>query len=419
MPWFGGASLLDYLETVDATPLRCAGPLRFPVQLVVRPHQDYRGYAGQVASGALRVGDRVLVLPGGIETFVTALWQAGFELPEATYPQSPVVRLADEVDVSRGDMLADPTAPPWVMHEFAAMLIWMAVEPLRRDAAYFLKHTTRQVCAHVRAVRHVVDIQTLESVAGAVELQLNDIAEVEIETHQPLCFDAYSENRATGSFIVIDMMTNCTVAAGMILGPREPAQVAPPSVASEHRALTVWFTGLSASGKSTISRAVYERLAARGCRLELLDGDTVRKHLSKGLGFSREDRDENIRRIGFVAGLLTRNGVIALVAAISPYRAVREEVRAAIGPFVEVYVNAPLEVCEARDPKGLYRKARAGALPAFTGVDDPYEPPLDPEAECRTDRESVDVCVAKVLAAIDRALAETASLTDQSPRADQ
>jgi bifunctional enzyme CysN/CysC len=406
MPWFGGPSLLEYLETVDATPTRAAGPLRFPVQFVVRPHQDFRGYAGQVASGRLRVGDRVIVLPWGIETCVTALWTHGGELPEVTYPQSPVVQLADTVDVSRGDMLADPASPPSVSREFVAMLIWMATEPLRSDAAYLLKHTTRQVCAHVRAVRHVIDMQTLEAVSGAVELQLNDVAEVEIETHQPLYFDAYRENRATGSFIVIDLTTNRTVAAGMILGSKGAPEADRPSVASENRGLTVWFTGLSASGKTTICRAVYERLAARGCRLELLDGDTVRKHLSQGLGFSREDRDENIRRIGFVAGLLTRNGVIALVAAISPYRAVREEVRASIGTFVEVYVNAPLEVCEARDPKGLYRKARAGTLSAFTGVDDPYEPPQHPEAECHTDRESIEESVAKALAAVDRALAE-------------
>jgi adenylylsulfate kinase len=210
------------------------------------------------------------------------------------------------------------------------------------------------------------------------------------------------------------MTSNRTVAAGMILGPNSGTDTSVRAAQKtrlgtrvsgpEHRGLTVWFTGLSGSGKTTLCRAVYERLAARGCRLELLDGDTVRKHLSKGLGFSREDRDENIRRIGFVAGLLTRNGVIALAAAISPYRAVRDEVRASIGDFVEVYVNAPLEVCEGRDPKGLYRKARAGQLPAFTGIDDPYEPPVKPEVECRTDRETLEECIAKVLGAIDRAL---------------
>ena len=321
--------------------------------------------------------------------------------------ENSVVSLSGQFDISRGDMLADPAAPPVVSRDFTADLVWMSDAPLQPEATYLLKHTTRQVCAHVRAVPHLIDIATLQPAAGDGTLKLNDIARVEIETHQPLYLDPYAQNRATGSFILIDMISNQTVAAGMVRETSKAPALTVPQAATApivHPGLTVWFTGLSGAGKSTICEAVRDRLEARGRKFEVLDGDVVRKHLSRGLGFSREDRDENIRRIGFVAGLLSRNGVIALVAAISPYRVIRDEVRAGIGNFIEVYVNAPLSVCEARDPKGLYRKARAGEIPAFTGVSDPYEPPLTPEVECRTDRESVAECVEKVLAAVDRIL---------------
>ena len=228
------------------------------------------------------------------------------------------------------------------------------------------------------------------------ELQLNQIGTVELETHRPLFCDPYRRNRTTGSFILIDPTSNQTLAAGMISSALE----APPRSrgnSAGQRGLTVWFTGLSSSGKTTLSQAVYERLWARGYKVETLDGDQVRRHLTKDLGFSKQDRDDNIRRIGFVAELLTRNGVIVLVSAISPYHAVRDEVRGRIGNFVEVYVNAPLAICEQRDGKGLYRKARAGELPGFTGIDDPYEPPASPEVECRTDRETPAESVDKIL----------------------
>jgi adenylyl-sulfate kinase len=312
-------------------------------------------------------------------------------------------------------MPADP-APLWACREFVARIVWTSAEPALVDVPYFLEHASRRFCSCLRKVRHVTGVQSPEPVPGPVELRRNGIAEVEIETHLPLRSDPSLETSG-GAFTIVDLVTNQTLASGTILGPAPAApQVSP---ASPNGGLTVWFTGLSASGKTTICTAVHQLLAARGCRVEVLDGDVVRKYLSKGLGFSREDRDENIRRIGFVARLLTRRGVIALAAAISPYRAIRDEVRASVGDFLEVYVNAPLEVCEARDPKGLYRKARAGELPAFTGIDDPYEPPLRPEAECLTGRESVEESVAAVMAAVDRALAARRGSPAASPPPDE
>jgi adenylyl-sulfate kinase len=247
----------------------------------------------------------------------------------------------------------------------------------------------------------------MEPMASDV-LQMNDIGEVEVETHKPVFCDSYFRNRQTGSFILINPIENSTIAAGTILQPavEKPGlgsdSAAQRSVAkrAHHRGLTLWFTGLSGAGKTTICRAVQTELLARWIRAELLDGDMVREHLNRDLGFSKEDRDENIRRIGFVAHLLTRNGILVLVSAISPYRATRDEIRGKIGDFMEVYVNAPLQVCEQRDQKGLYKKARSGQLCSFTGIDDPYELPLAPEVECRTDQETVKESVDKVIAAI-------------------
>jgi len=247
-------------------------------------------------------------------------------------------------------------------------------------------------------VRSRLQVTTLVE-EPARELRLNDIGTVSVETHRPIFCDPYRQNRRTGSFVVIDPITNLTVGAGMIESVSTPRS-AKPHVGG-HMGVTVWLTGLSSAGKTTLSRAVYERLWALGYRTEMIDGDEVRKYLSRGLGFSKEDRDENIRRIGFLAELLTRNGVIVLVSAISPYREVRDEIRKRIGSFLEVFVNAPLSVCEGRDVKGLYRRARAGEIPSFTGIDDPYEPPLFPDVECRTDRETLVESCEKVAAAIE------------------
>ena len=399
-PWFHGPSLLEYLETVPIASDRNPQRLRFPVQNVIRAASEARRYAGQVASGVVSVGTPVVVLPSGQSTRIASIRIGSRELESAAPPLSVTLALEDDLDIGRGDMLADPEFPPAVDRRFRATLLWMSEHPLEVGRPYLIKHTTRQVCGSIVRLNGVLDPATLNR-RPAETLVLNEFGECEIECHQPLYFDPYGENRRTGSFIVIDPIGNATLAAGMIGSAMETGAAMPQIGAG----LTVWFTGLSSAGKSTISKAVYEKLWARGYKVEWLDGDAVRQNLSKGLGFSKEDRDENVRRIGFVAELLTRNGVIALVSLISPYRPVREEVRRRIGNFLEVYVHAPLEICEQRDVKGLYRRARAGDLHGMTGVDDPYEPPLAPEVECHTDLETAAESTAKVVAAVEQWIA--------------
>ena len=399
MPWFSGMPLLEYLETVPVSSSLRFDRLRFPVQYISRAAGGSRRYTGQIASGVLRSGDQVLVLPSGKTARVESIRIGDREIDAAFPPLSISVGLEGELDIGRGDMLVDAADAPAVSRRFTATLLWMSDQPLETGHAYLLKHTTRQVCASVTHIGAVLNPATLAR-EPASQLHLNEFGEVEIETHQPLYFDPYAENRATGACIVIDPLSNATLGAAMITAAHQAAQQAPLKTAARG-GLTVWFTGLSSAGKSTISKAVYEKLWAMGHKVEWLDGDVVRQHLNKGLGFSKEDRDENVRRIGFVAELLTRNGVIALVSAISPYRAVRDEIRQRVGSFLEVYVEAPLEVCEQRDLKGIYRKARAGQMHGVTGVDDPYEPPLSAEIECHTDRETPAESASKVLAAIE------------------
>ena len=314
--------------------------------------------------------------------------------------------LNDHVDLGRGDILADCDQPPQEARGFRARIVWMSQQALVLNRPYLFKHLSQIIHGEIEEVSSRLDVANLSELP-AQNLQLNDIAVVKARTYRPLFCDPYTENRKTGSFIVIDPETNQTVGAGMIEAVL--TQTAIRSRVSDRNGLTVWFTGLSSAGKSTLSRRVYEQLLSSGHRVELLDGDEVRKHLSHGLGFSREDRTENVRRIGFVAELLTRHGVITLVSAISPYRDVREEMRERISNFLEVYVNAPLTVCEERDVKGLYRKARSGNLPRFTGVDDPYEEPLSPEVECRTDLQTIEESVSRIVDAIESKLAYRAT----------
>jgi bifunctional enzyme CysN/CysC len=402
MPWFHGQAVLEYLESVSPE-MRIDSeedPFRLPVQYVIREAGE-RGYSGRIVSGSVAVGDEVLVLPSGRRSRVVEMPSFDQGMTSAYAPMSVSVRLEDHVDVGRGDMLVDPERPPKSAQAFRAKLVWMSDSPLATTRPYLIKHTSQVVCAKIVQVISRFDINAIAE-QPADELRLNDIGLVDIETHRPIFCDLYGKNRDTGGFVVIDPTSNLTVAAGMIesVHDRKPAM----NYISGHVGMTVWFTGLSSAGKSTLSHVVYERLWTRGYRVELIDGDEVRRNLSRDLSFSKEDRDENIRRIGFLADLLTRNGIISLVGAISPYRAIRDEIRGKIPNFLEVYVNAPLKVCESRDVKGLYRKARAGEIRSFTGIDDPYEPPLHPDVECRTDMETVRDSADKVVEAIEKRL---------------
>jgi bifunctional enzyme CysN/CysC len=403
MDWFNGPSVLEYLETVPVAESANGRPFRMPVQHVIRA-EDYRGYAGQIVSGSVAVGDEIEVFPSRRKVRVARIPSFQGDLTEAFAPMSVSLCLDDHVDVSRGDVLADTTSPPQSSRSFRARVVWMSETPLAANRPYLLKHMSQIVCGEVTRIHSRLDLTDL-SEQPAVSLGLNDIGIVTLQTHRALFCDPYQVNRKTGSFIFVDPITNLTVGAGMIEEVQEDRASRGRSAIPD--GVTVWLTGLSSAGKSTLSRAVYERLWARGHRVELLDGDEVRQHLSRGLSFSKEDRNENIKRIGFVAEMLARHGVIAIVSAISPYREVRDEVRARITNFLEVYVNAPIGTCEERDVKGLYRRARAGEIPGFTGIDDPYEPPLSPEVECRTDRETIAESAQKIVDAVEARLSES------------
>ncbi|HEY4900420.1 MAG TPA: sulfate adenylyltransferase subunit CysN [Terriglobales bacterium] len=404
MEWYQGESLLHLLETVPAEPALNQA-LRFPVQSVVRPNQDFRGYAGQVGSGVVRPGQEVVALPSGQRTRIKEVLLHTQSLAEAHPPQSVVLTTADHIDLGRGDMLVESDRVPIVATRVTAYLIWMSHAPLRNDTRYLLKHTTKMLCGRVSRLNHKIDINTFEQLP-ADSLQFNEIGEVQIDLHSPIFCDSYEDNRTTGSFIIIDPFNNDTLAAGMIVRatPARAGEAMDESAAgsrmAQQRGLTVWFTGLSGAGKTTICRAVATELLAHGLQVEVIDGDVIRNYLCKDLGFSKDDRDENIRRIAFVAQLLTRNGTIVLVSAISPYREGRDGARRTIGAFVEVYVSTPLSVCEVRDPKDLYKKARSGKIRGFTGIDDPYEPPLAAEIVCNTDSESTRESSSKIVASV-------------------
>ncbi|WP_280442383.1 adenylyl-sulfate kinase [Nocardia brasiliensis] len=415
MPWYEGTPLLHHLEEVHIASDRNLIDARFPVQYVTRSHaQDFRGYAGTVAGGVFKPGDEVAVLPSGLTSTVAAIWgPGGTPVAEAFPPQAVTIQLADEIDVSRGDMICRPNNRPIAGRDLDAMVCWFADDSrLSPGATYTIRHTTRTATAEVRSLDYRLDVNTLHRDESPESLSLNEIGRVQLRTRQPLLFDPYRRNRSTGSFILVDDATNNTVAAGMITGPTLPSSRVvwhSTAVGRDERAtrgLTVWLTGLSGSGKSTVAVELERRLVAAGRPAFLLDGDNLRHGLNADLGFSAADRVENVRRVGEVARLFADAGVVAVVSLISPYRADRDRVRAAhlaAGiPFVEVFVDTPLEVCEARDPKGMYAKARAGEISGFTGIDDPYEAPTDAELVLRPDHGDPAAMAATILTRLSR-----------------
>ena len=397
-PWYHGASLIEHLESVELNSTADqARPLRLPVQWVNRPNLDFRGFAGLIASGTVKPGDAVRVLPSGKTSTVARIVTQDGDLSEAVAGQSVTLTLADEIDCSRGDVIAAADAPPQVADQFEATVVWMADEPLIPGRGYWLKLGTQQVSATVHAPKYTVNVNTMEHVA-AKTLELNAIGVAELVTDKPITFEAYADSRTLGGFILIDKLTNATVAAGMLHFSLRRAQnvhwqaldISREAHArlKNQKPAVLWFTGLSGSGKSTIANLVEKKLHRMNRHTFLLDGDNIRHGLNKDLGFTETDRIENIRRVGEVAKLMADAGLIVITAFISPFRAEREMVLAMLpaGEFFEVFIDTPLAEAEQRDVKGLYKKARAGQLKNFTGIDSPYEAPVAPQLRIDTTR---------------------------------
>lgn len=443
MPWYPGETILEHLESVYVGSDRNLIDFRFPVQLVLRPNADFRGVSGQIASGRLRVGDEIMVLPSRQRSRVSRLVTFDGDIEEAFSSQSVTVVLEDDLDISRGDLIVRPNNLPQVERRLEAMLIWTDEEELDLRRTYLIQHGPRTVRASVESIHYRVNVDSLGR-EGSHPLGMNEIGRVQFECHQPLFFDPYRMNRQTGGFILVDPRSDQTVAAGLFIQRRPSAELGPrldeassrstakenvssnvpredesdpapsdlerlrarPHVTSEERderapysARTFWFTGLSGSGKSTVARAFERRLFDAGRPVYPLDGDTLRAGLNADLGFAADDRAENVRRVSSVAQLFNDAGVTVIVSLISPFAYEREQARERIGAerFFEIAVTTPLEVCEARDPKGLYRRARSGEIEKFTGISDPYERPENPDLELDTSVLTVDECLERLV----------------------
>ena len=411
MPWYRGATLIEHLETVDITSSASEKPFRMPVQWVNRPNSQLRGYCGTIVSGSVRPGDRMAVLPAGSTAVVARIVTFDGDLQEAAAGQAVTLTFSEEVDISRGDVIAADDARCAIADQFSAHLVWMSEQPMLPERSYLLQTGTAFVPAQVTELKYKINVNTREHLA-AKHLELNEIALCNVALDRAIAFEPYAENRDLGGFILIDRMTNATVACGMIaFALRRAANIHwrafridkdARAILKHQKPCVLWLTGLSGAGKSTIADLLEQSLHRAGHHTIVLDGDNIRHGLNRDLGFTDEDRVENIRRVAEVAKLMVEAGLIVIVSFISPFRSERRLARELVGEdeFLEIYVDTPLDICEARDPKGLYKLARAGKLPNLTGIGSPYEPPEQPELVLAAGREPPDVLAEEVLTAL-------------------
>ena len=397
MKWFTGDTVLGYLENLQITIDRNLIDFRFPIQYVIRPNQDFRGYAGMIEGGVIKKGQKVTILPSGRKSRIKSIYIGEKERDYGFNPESALLTLEDEIDAGRGDMIVREDNTPEVSKEFEAMVAWFSETPLEKDRSYILKHTTKETRCFVTEVGYRMNIDDLHR-EEADHLEFNEMGRLSIKTSEPIMIDPYSNNRSTGSFILVDEFTNNTVAAGIIVEKKKADELdLKNGQLKVEKGAILWFTGLSGSGKSTIADKIHHLLQKNKVASERLDGDLLRDNLCKDLGFSKEDRLENIERAAFLAKMLSRHGVITIASFISPDKAQRDRLKQSMENFVEIHVSTPLEICEKRDVKGLYKKARAGEIGQFTGISDSYEAPTTPHLELKTDQETEEESAEKVM----------------------
>ena len=413
MPWYRGPSLMQHLESIDVTREETDKAFRMPVQWVNRPNLDFRGFSGTIAAGKVAVGDEVVALPGGKTSRVKSIVTYDGELAEAICEQAVTLTLEDEIDISRGDTLSTREARPQVSSDLAADILWMDEHEMVLNRPYLIRLENRTVPGNITAINYKVDVNNLHQQAAEV-LTLNEVARCELALSESIAFDPYEQTRSTGCLVVVDRITNKTVACGMLRHSLDTATnvhwhahdvtKSSRAAAKQQKPVVLWFTGLSGAGKSTIANLVEKKLFARGNHTYTMDGDNVRHGLNKDLGFSEADRVENIRRISEVANLMADAGLIVLSCFISPFRRDREQARQLCGAtgFIEIFIDTPLQECEARDPKGLYKKARKGEIKDFTGLDSPYEAPESPEIHIKTADKTADKIAAEIVDYLDR-----------------